>query len=82
MSPKKGPEAPPPDVRVGQIWRDCDTRIRDDRRLKVVAVYPEGSEKDARPHALVEDVDSLRKTRVALRRMRPGSTGYALEKDA
>ena len=57
-----------PDVQVGQVWRDMDKRMSG-RKLRVVRIEGE--------KAIMENVlcDKLR-TKVSIRRMRPGSTGY------
>lgn len=62
-----------PRVVPGQVWRDCDARMRTRSLLTVVAV--EGDK------AILRDV-SGRVTRVSVARMRPTSTGFELVKDA
>jgi hypothetical protein len=58
-----------PDVRVGQTWIDCDRRARG-RRLVVKGI---GS-----GCAVVENVETGRKSRVRLNRFRQQSNGYRL----
>lgn len=60
----------PPDVRPGQVWQDMDKRMGY-HRLRVVRIDGE--------HVILENI--IRpdlKTRVLIRRMRPGSTGFQL----
>lgn len=63
-------EANFPDVKVGQVWLDCDRRTRG-RRLKIVAI--------ACGAAVVENLQTGRKTRVKLRRFQERSNGYRIE---
>lgn len=60
-------------VFVGQIWADNDPRSTG-RRLRVVA-FDEG---DPPTHILAERVGSRsrRQFRIAIKRLRPNSTGY------
>ncbi len=63
-------------VKVGQIWSDHDTRFRNTahrRWLRVDAV-------DDR-FATCTNTVTGRITRLSIKRMRPTSTGYKLEKD-
>lgn len=76
-----------PDVRPGQVWADNDKRSVG-RRVKVLEVLDRGGD----PHAIVEvispargslmDPKKPRRTRIAVRRFVPNSTGYRLLKDA
>jgi hypothetical protein len=62
-------ETQAPKVEVGQVWLDCDRRYPN-RRLKIVAI--------ACGAAVVENLDTGRKTRVKLRRFEERSNGYRL----
>lgn len=62
-----------PDVRVGDVWADNDTRVRYVRRVRVVRVE-QGPE--ARAHCVV--VDGGRRVQILVSRFRPTSTGYRL----
>ena len=62
-----------PHVKVGQIWADNDSRGYS-RQVKVVVLTDE--------YAFVEDVRTVRRTRIRLNRFRPTSTGYRLIQDA
>jgi hypothetical protein len=66
-------EANVPEVKVGQVWLDCDRRTRG-RRLKIVAI--------ACGAAVVENLQTGRKTRVKLRRFQERSNGYRIEPPA
>lgn len=57
-------------VREGQIWIDCDRRMADRRRLRIVAV--------GATDAVVENLATKRRTVISLKRFREGSTGYQL----
>lgn len=65
------------EIKVGQIWRDNDKRSRD-RLLRVESVW------GGFAYCLVSRNGGawIGKTRIAVERMRPTSTGYVLEKDA
>lgn len=65
-----------PDVRPGQVWADNDRRSSH-RRLAVIEVTDLGDG----PRALVENTVTGDRTRIAVRRFRPTSTGYRLVKD-
>ena len=54
-------------VSVGQTWKDNDPRCPG-RYLRVLSI--EGD------YAICSVVNTVRKTRVALSRFKPGSTGY------
>jgi len=64
------------EVRLGQIWEDCDTRgpgAGTGRRVRVIEV--------GGVSARVENVKTKRRTYIRLRRFRPSSTGYRLVED-
>ena len=61
------------DVRVGQVWRDCDKRMNG-RTIVIERVQGD--------YAYAKVVGSSRPTRIALRRMYRHSTGWELIKDA
>lgn len=74
------------EVKVGQVWADCDKRMkRAGRQVKVVRTLT--SESDPRMnHAVVvsrrgSEPWGRKETRVRLERFRPGSTGYRLVHD-
>ncbi len=61
---------------VGQVWEDYDKRVRDSatkRRVRIVEVLPNG--------AIVENIETGKRTGILLRRFRPTSTGYRLVED-
>lgn len=70
------------DVQVGQVWEDCDPRMMrgniltsepaHPRRFKIVWVFYGGHRVE------VKDIDTGQVTRIATRRLRPGSRGYRL----
>lgn len=62
-----------PKVEVGQLWQDMDKRMGS---RTVTVEHIEGE------HAICRIGDGKRKTRLLLRRMRPGSTGWRLIRDA
>src|SRR6478609_1153081 len=75
-----------PDVRPGQVWADNDWRS--EGRTVMVLEVDERDGKD--PHAIVEvltpakgglPIKKPRKTRIAVRRFVPNSTGYRLIQD-
>lgn len=80
---------PAPEVRVGQVWADNDKRSVG-RRVRILELPPPEPCKSAR--ALVVQCDCAgrairtngreRRTRIAINRFRPTSTGYRLEVDA
>jgi hypothetical protein len=57
-----------PDVRVGDLWDDCDPRTP--RRLEVMSLRP--------GHVVLRNVKTGKRTTVQIQRMRPTSTGYRL----
>lgn len=60
-------------VRVGQVWKDWDTRHRDEnpgRLLKVMEI--------SGPKAVCSELTSGRTTWISLKRFKPTSTGYKL----
>lgn len=59
----------PSEIRVGQIWEDNDKRFGT-RRLRI--------EQIGVSHVVVENVETRRRTNVAIQRLRPNSTGYRL----
>ena len=60
-------------VKVGQVWQDCDKRFPN-RRIRVLEIVGE--------KAVVQSVHGFTpKTRIRLDRFRPGSTGYRLVQD-
>lgn len=68
-----------PEVKVGQIWCDNDKRCAG-RLLRVEAISPDSHFAYC---SVKESEDwSERRTRIAIKRMRPTSTGYALVKEA
>lgn len=72
------------DVRVGQIWQDCDKRGYG-RRLRIEAVdatHADCREVTIAPQGAVVLVSGPRvRTRIRLDRFRPTSTGYRLVQD-
>lgn len=72
-----------PQVRVGQVWKDCDKRMGE-RYLKVMRII-----KPANDIAVCllcsangETLDGYMATRISIRRMKPGATGYRMVRDA
>ena len=62
------------EVRVGQVWRDCDKRMQGDkRRLKVVRIAGDVAVMVGLSGAIVS-----RETRVSIRRMHKGSRGWEM----
>jgi hypothetical protein len=59
-------------VKVGQVWEDMDWRIKG-RRLRVYSVGDD--------YARVENVETGKRTRIKVKRLKPGSTGYRLVED-
>lgn len=70
MTAAKKPAAPTPDVRIGDVWEDCDRRHWP-RRIRVVRLTP-------KRNALCENVDTGRSTVIAVARFTPKRTGYRL----
>lgn len=68
-----------PDVRVGQIWQDCDKRLRGERTLEVLQRLPNGAV--CRVFFRGEPMRNKPTTVILLRRFRPNSTGYRLIQD-
>jgi hypothetical protein len=58
------------EVRVGQIWQDCDKRFPD-RHVRVVRIEGDYA-------FVVHAYSPSRETRIRLDRMRPTSTGFRL----
>lgn len=68
-----------PDVRVGDVWRDNDPRQQQaERELHVLELLPDG----ARCRVFKAGKDMNRVVNVALRRFKPTSSGYRLERRA
>lgn len=69
-------------VEIGQVWRDCDKRMKN-RYIKVVRL-DEPVDGEGQWFAIVqrcwEDgrIISGRQTRINFERMKPGATGYEL----
>lgn len=70
---------PKVEVKVGQVWRDWDSRSRDSETPRLVVI-----EKIEGDHAicfLKGAQESKRRTKIKLSRFRPISTGYKFEAD-
>lgn len=69
-------------VEVGQVWKDCDKRVDPPRYIVVREVKADGFKDQV---AICERCDEhgaalqmeFRATRINVRRMKPGATGYA-----
>ena len=74
-----------PTVRVGQVWRSTDPREHD-RRIVIEELSTSIMSREPIAHArtLVDrNGDKTgRRTRIAVRRLRPGSTGYEMVEEA
>ena len=57
-------------VQVGQVWQDNDPRHDVKRRVTVLEIRG--------AHAIVQNTETKRKTKINLSRFRPNSTGYIL----
>ncbi len=72
-----------PDVRVGQVWQDCDRRGYG-RKLRVETIdgtHATCVEVHITPQGAVVLSTPVRRTRIKISRFRPTSTGYRLIRD-
>jgi hypothetical protein len=74
------PAAPTATVKVGQIWADNDPRSTP-RTIKVIEIVDEKAVVEVVVPA-ASAVNAGARTRVALKRFRPTTTGYRLVEDA
>lgn len=66
-----------PEVKVGQVWKDCDYRSHG-RRIRIVAI-----EGDRAVMAVLKgDEETGRRVKIRINRLKPCSTGYRLVEDA
>ena len=77
------------EVKVGQIWVDCDWRAKGKRKVKVIEIAIVGTGGSARVEVLTDrnghkpnpNHSRRRFTTIRLDRFKPGSTGYRLSFD-
>lgn len=65
-------------VRVGQVWRDIDTRSAGDRFGTVISISSDGAEEKAR----MQFSGTYRTTMVKISRMHKHASGWELVKEA
>ena len=70
-------------VEVGQIWRDCDKRVKPERFVLVLRIWKPLN--GGLNYAIVRRCTAdggfhlrSRETRICVERMKPGATGYEL----
>lgn len=68
-----GNDSKPVDVKVGQVWQDCDPRVK--RKFNVVCI--------SKDEATVQNTKTRRRTQIKLERFEKGSKkkGYKLVRD-
>ena len=67
----------PPDVQVGQVWRDNDSRFNVGRWLKVLSIT--GDYARCLSSYNKRSWEYARNVRIRLTRFRPNASGYILE---
>ncbi len=71
------------EVKIGQVWQDCDKRFPD-RRIKVHSFITDANGAPTHARLLTQDARGPGgwsvgpTTKISIRRMKPGSTGYRL----
>lgn len=77
------PSKPLPDVQVGQIWEDYDSRTRHhtNRRLLRVDAFEKFIHPDGHPRVICTVLESDRQVVIQVRRFKPTATGYRLIKE-
>lgn len=60
------------EIKIGQLWRDCDKRVK--RTLEVIGLPNDAT-------ALVLCIETGKTTQIQRWRMKPGARGYELIKD-
>jgi hypothetical protein len=69
------------EVKPGQVWQDCDKRLRGERTLRVLRILKRAAGPDMAECDVFYRGEPFRRgltTLIALRRFRTNSTGYRL----